>query len=103
MGTFEDIEESNYNRMVEETIREAYQDKDNDKLFGVSLRGHVEKVARTFGDTLEPDRIEEIAKEARQRYQTEMMIHSKLPLEEAIGESVSFMETFIERAAQEQK
>jgi len=101
MVTFEDIEESRYSRMVEETIQEAHQDKDKDKLFGISLKGHVEKVARTFGVSLESYRIEEIAKEARQRYETEMRIHSKLPLEDAIGESVSYMETFIERAVQE--
>lgn len=103
MSTFEDIEESKYNRMVEETIHEACQDKDKDKLFGISLKGHVEKVAAILGVTLAPERIEEIAIEARQRYQTEMMIHSKLALEEAIGESVSFMEIYIEKAVRGQQ
>lgn len=102
MGTFEDIEESRYNRMVEENIQEMYQNRDDDKLFGISLRGHVKKVAEDLGIILEPEKIEEIAKEAKETYRLQVT-YTSTPLDEAIAEAVSIMEYSIERDIRAQK
>lgn len=91
MGTFEEMEESRYNRQVEESMQALWQ-QDRDKILGVSLPDHIRKVASEHGLTLSSARVAEIVVMAKDTYVAQTTTNT------SIEEAVSIMEMTIEKA-----